>query len=385
MKWSLVPVALACLAAASLPALSYTVYVDGAGGGDYLTIQEGVDAADNGDTVVVAPGLYDDIHVFEILGSEYQANVFFDRGITLVSAAGPAVTIVDGGGVAEFGILGMPDPDWPSPGDPPQPVIEGFTVRNGQSWYPAKGIVAEEGEARNNVVEGYCFGIANAVSYDYAGIPDGGRTRTSVPLIEGNTCSGNSRGIGVVPNQDGFSTAVVSGNTVSGNSSGVSVRGPSGHARLVGNEIRQNTYGVSVSPGGSHETGTVDVEILRNVIADNTTRNISLHNEWSFDGYWVHATIGGSLEDANDIFGAPENLRLTNWNSELIVDASYNYWGSIYCDEFEPLFVVTVGGEDTTSFTYFPFTDEPHATVYEDCESVATEAVSWGAMKALYR
>ncbi len=42
----------------SSAALAVTHVVDGTGGGEYLTVQEGVDAAANGDTVLVMPGMY---------------------------------------------------------------------------------------------------------------------------------------------------------------------------------------------------------------------------------------------------------------------------------------------------------------------------------------
>lgn len=42
----------------SSAALAVTHVVDGTGGGEYLTVQEGVDAAANGDTVLIMPGMY---------------------------------------------------------------------------------------------------------------------------------------------------------------------------------------------------------------------------------------------------------------------------------------------------------------------------------------
>src|SRR2546422_6816803 len=55
---------------------------------DQPTIQAGIDAATNGDTVLVSPGTY-------------VENVSFKgKAITVTSVGGPSVTTIDGGGVA---------------------------------------------------------------------------------------------------------------------------------------------------------------------------------------------------------------------------------------------------------------------------------------------
>lgn len=68
----------------AFPAMSFgaTIIVDGAGGGDYTTIQDGIDAALPGDTVAVAPGKYEITHPIS----------FHGKGITLISNEGPEQT-----------------------------------------------------------------------------------------------------------------------------------------------------------------------------------------------------------------------------------------------------------------------------------------------------
>jgi len=111
--------AIDCLALVAAPASSGVIHVDVAGGGDYLTIFEGVDAASAGDTVLVAPGTY--------VGASNRSIYF--SGVTLMSEAGPEVTVVDcdnedfafrmgGGG-----------------------ILEGFTIRR-SGGYIAGGYIA---------------------------------------------------------------------------------------------------------------------------------------------------------------------------------------------------------------------------------------------------
>jgi len=83
---------------------------------DYLTIQEAIDAAVNGDTVLVAPGTY------------FENIDFKGKAITVTSSGGAAVTIIDGGNPSH--------PDNASvvyfkSGEGLGSVLEGFNITNG--------------------------------------------------------------------------------------------------------------------------------------------------------------------------------------------------------------------------------------------------------------
>ncbi len=92
-----------------------TVRVDGAGGGDYVTIMEGIEAAAQGDTVLVAAGTYS--------GPGNRDISFGGKDVYLLSESGPELTIIDCEHEARgFVILG---------GQTQGTVIEGFTVTNG--------------------------------------------------------------------------------------------------------------------------------------------------------------------------------------------------------------------------------------------------------------
>ena len=78
---------------------------------DQPTIQAGINAANNGDTVLVAPG-------------KYVENINFNgKAITVTSANGPKVTIIDGDTVEPV-VLFTTNEDTHS-------VLNGFTLQNG--------------------------------------------------------------------------------------------------------------------------------------------------------------------------------------------------------------------------------------------------------------
>lgn len=81
--------------------------------GDQPTIQAGINAAIDGDTVLVAPGTY-------------MENIDFGgKAIVVKSSAGPKVTIIDGGNLAPAVRF--------STGETNAAVLSGFTIQNGET------------------------------------------------------------------------------------------------------------------------------------------------------------------------------------------------------------------------------------------------------------
>jgi len=84
------------MAKLAVPASSRTWYVKADGTGDALTIQSGVDMAAAGDTVLVAPGVYDDTTHVDIDGQARAVNVYIAKDIRLASSEGAGTVTVDG-------------------------------------------------------------------------------------------------------------------------------------------------------------------------------------------------------------------------------------------------------------------------------------------------
>lgn len=113
-------VCIACLVSlVAFPAQGVTHRVDHAGGGNYLTIQEGINAASEGDTVLVAPGTY--------TGAMNRSLDFGGKNFVLMSQDGPESTVIDCEG-ASRGVLFQS-------GEGSTALFVGFTVTNGSDFY----------------------------------------------------------------------------------------------------------------------------------------------------------------------------------------------------------------------------------------------------------
>ena len=111
----LIPLMLLIFTFYTCPALAATILVPS----DLPTIQAGINAADPGDLVLVAPGTY--VENIDFLG----------KVITLQSEAGAKMTVIDGnqaGSVVTFVNT-----------EPEQAVLDGFTIRNGLYGYGKGG------------------------------------------------------------------------------------------------------------------------------------------------------------------------------------------------------------------------------------------------------
>ena len=219
---------------------------------DAATIQQAIDAAAAGDTVLVAPGTY-------------VENIQF-RGklITVESEEGPAVTIIDGnraGSVVTFAGT-----------ENRTAVLRGFTIRNGTNSFSGGGVLVRN--ASPSIIGNW---IVNNGACSGAGV----YSSFGSPLIQGNTisrnyvfaCSGAS-GLGVYIGGD--SAAVLFENVITENSGFANGGGvtlfAAGRAVLRSNVIARNlTSGFSpcTSGGGIWMVNFSQATIVNNLVVGN--------------------------------------------------------------------------------------------------------------------
>jgi len=255
---------------------------------NYPTIQSAINAANNGDTVLVAPGTY-------------VENINFSgKAVTVTSSNGAGATIIDGnhnGTVVTF-----------NHSETLSSVLSGFTIRNGfQSGGFGAGITIASASPTitSNVVTGNHAAVAIGIyvdggsplisnntitSNDQTGAGDGGLGGGGIavagssesaanPQIINNTITNNN----VATGGDGggisvmyFSSPVIQGNTISGNSAynnggGVSLNSYNSPV-LSNNLIAGNNAGGGGSGGGIYlfASNSATVTVVNNTLVGNT-------------------------------------------------------------------------------------------------------------------
>ena len=270
--------------------------------GDQSTIQAGIDAAQDGDTVLVAVGIW--VENIDFLGKQ----------ITVSSEEGPALTIIDGGSSGSVVTF--------AGGETRSALLQGFTITDGtgtdiSGYLYGGGIICRLGSSPT--ISG------NIVSYNYAEIGSGISCIDSSPRIFNNTISENTASAGggistyghnCIPQIDQntisentanfagggivcsfYSTPTLAGNTIRGNISAFEGGGINcqfnSSPLIIGNLITQNSSGDYYEYGGA---GIVVWDQAFATITNNTiTNNIS---GYEAGGVWImdsgYALISGN-------------------------------------------------------------------------------------------
>lgn len=216
---------------------------------DYSSIQQGLDYASEGDTVLVASGTYS--------GTGNYGIQFYGKGITLMSEGGPDSTVID----CEFTGSGFKFIN----GEDSTSIVEGFSITNGYT-YEGGGIYCEDSSPtiRNCIIYGneaialdgggiYCYHsspeISDCVIYGNTAIYSGGGIfcyNSSNPVISRCTITGNhaQRNGGAICIN--YSEPVISDCTMTDNSvyyRGGAIRCNSSDARIEDCTIQNNHSG----------------------------------------------------------------------------------------------------------------------------------------------
>ena len=213
------------------------------------SIQVALDSCADNDIVLVGPGVY------------HPNGIFWPnkQGIHLISELGPDTTIIDGG--YPFGVLVIDKPVDTTT------VIRGFTMRNGYGhigWYGG-GITCDS--AASPVITG---NIITDNSGDYSG---GGIncTNNTSPIISNNIIKDNySEGMAAAINCEYGSSPKIINNTITNNWSNHSCGGIKcfGSTTIIGNTINNNAY------DGIRCYGTTNTTITGNTITNNGFKGI---------------------------------------------------------------------------------------------------------------
>jgi hypothetical protein len=207
--------------------------------GDYPTIQQGIDATIDGDTVLVQPGTYVENINFNshniVLGS-----LFMTTGDTSYILA----TIIDGNSAATVVTFDH--------GESNMAEIAGFTIQNGICGI--KCVVNSIPTIKNNI-------ISNNYAYNYAGgIFSQGTSTLSGPYIIDNIISGNSQS-GIYSNGR---YAMIINNRIFDNA-GRGIACDVGEVYIINNEIDSNGgAGISLNDIGDMDNSTINYNIISN-------------------------------------------------------------------------------------------------------------------------
>lgn len=198
---------------------------------DHPTIQAAINAANNGDTVLVSDGTY-------------RENISFSgKAITVTSVNGPATTIIDGGAVNSVVTF--------STGEGSGSVLSGFTIQNGGPNF-----------------SGPNFGDGGGIFISSAS-----------PSITGNVITNNKgcEGIGIYSQ---FGSPLIQGNTISNNAQsgctggigggGIAIDGSSA-PQIIGNAIFNNSLLQGADGAGISLFAAGAPVIRNNIIHDNST------------------------------------------------------------------------------------------------------------------
>lgn len=242
---------------------------------DQPTIQAGINAANTGDTVLVAPGTY-------------VENInFVGKAITVKSTNGPRFTIIDGNTAAPVAAFVT--------NEGPKSVLNGFTLQNGVGTF-------EFGYQGGGVSISYASPTIkhNVIKNNTAGNGGGLAAYWGSPIVSNNTITLNSAQFGGGVSFVGTSNAQILHNTISKNKADEGGAGEffgAANVFIQDNKILNN---VATFGGGFWIVNEANEVIVQNLFANNRAASGS-----QIYSLIPHSTRGFELIN-NTIVSAPD-------------------------------------------------------------------------------
>jgi len=253
----------------------------------YPTIQAGIDAAVNGDTVLVADGTYT---------GEGNKNLDFNgKAITVVSENGPNSTIIDCEGEGR----GF----WFHTGEGENSVLSGFTVTNGQSNYGG-GIACFNASPTitNCIITENDAKIVGA----FDGLGGGIYCDASAPIIRNSIISKNSASQygGGIAVENGSSPNITDSTIIENSTSigGMGVYSRDGTLSLTNCTIQDNFSSSTAGSGGG----------IYGIDSDIVMANCVISGHRVGEGGGIHCS-GGSLEISDSTISENEGTNIPNY------------------------------------------------------------------------
>lgn len=410
------------LAALSSASVAGTVTVAPDSSAAYLTIQEGIDAATYGDTVLVFPGTYLE-HVY--MGPDAD-------GVVLLSADGPESTVIDGEMVTLSSVIHCEQLG-------AETLISGFTITGGWANWMGGGIRCTYADV---TIEGSVF------TGNWAAQAGGGGVGAEYSSVAVRGCRfeenrGDGAGVAVFGG-----SAVIQDNDFIGNEANIFTGLQSGgainisnctFAELSGNRIRENW---ALDAGGVYLDWTDEVlvhdneisgnfaayfaggisvhhcggEVRRNVIADNraddsfgAAMGLGTSDDFPFSGHLlvednVLFANGGEVAEAISVRWNSEGERLQCHSNHFVdatpfqvgirgtgapdtLDFTGNWWGTS-----DPVAISNRIWDHTDDPTLPWVVDFSGWCLEPDCSGSVTgiaqeveQGTSWARLKAMYR
>lgn len=300
---------------------STSLYV---GNGSGVTLQQTINGAQAGDTIIVGPGTYS---IFEGLD--------VGKPLHIISEKGPAETIIANYG----GCIGV---GGPCPGS------NGFTIGGFAGSFTIKGFTIRDTHQGQDGFDGEGINVFRCTG-----------------IISGNVLVNDEGGIGIYE----CPGLVVEDNLIQGSGTGIYITSP---ARPTSAEIRYNTLVLNyahISIGwGPHPQAQIDVVVRNNIMASSSwwalrVQGSSITASLSCNDFWNNA--------AGDCYGLSTGCIGVDGN----VSVDPLFCNGYYLHQGSPCL-----GPNTPA----PCNGEPMGCYPVACE-IAVQGKSWGNIKSIFK